>query len=72
MVIVLVDLPVILTMYHFFFFLLLFKFHLIVKIINNGNRTAEMCPGFQIRGSSGPHLEKFGGPLLNFGGPANL
>ena len=35
-------------------------------------RTPEMYPGFQIMGSSGPLLEKFGGPLLNFGGPANL
>ena len=34
--------------------------------------TAEMYPGFQIMGSSGPLLEKFGGPLLSFGGPANL
>ena len=33
---------------------------------------AEMYPGFQIMGSSGPLLEKFGGPLLSFGGPANL
>ena len=33
---------------------------------------AEMYPGFQIMGSSGPLLEKFGGPLLRFGGPANL
>ena len=33
---------------------------------------SEMYPGFQIRGSSGPLLEKFGGPLLSFGGPANL
>ena len=32
----------------------------------------EMYPGFQIMGSSGPLLEKFGGPLLSFGGPANL
>ena len=30
-----------------------------------------MYPGFQIMGSSGP-LEKFGGPLLCSGGPANL
>ena len=27
----------------------------------------EMYPGFQIMGSSGPRLEKFGGPLLTFG-----
>ena len=27
----------------------------------------EMYPGFQIMGSSGPLLEKFGGPLLSFG-----
>ena len=33
---------------------------------------AEMYPGFQIMGSSGPLLEKFGGPLLSFGGPADL
>ena len=33
---------------------------------------AEMYPDFQIMGSSGPLLEKFGGPLLSFGGPANL
>ena len=33
---------------------------------------AEMYPGFQIMGSSGPLLEKFGGPLRSFGGPANL
>ena len=33
---------------------------------------SEMYPGFQIMGSSGPLLEKFGGPLLSFGGPANL
>ena len=32
----------------------------------------EMYPGFQIMGSSGPLLEKFGGPLQRFGGPANL
>ena len=32
----------------------------------------EMYPGFQIMGSSGPLLEKFGGPLLSFGGPADL
>ena len=32
----------------------------------------EMYPGFQIMGSSGPLLEKLGGPLLSFGGPANL
>ena len=32
----------------------------------------EIYPGFQIMGSSGPLLEKFGGPLLSFGGPANL
>ena len=33
--------------------------------------TAEMYPGFQIMGCSGPLLEKFGGPLQSFGGPAN-
>ena len=33
---------------------------------------AEMYPGFQIMGSSGPLLENFGGPLQSFGGPANL
>ena len=33
---------------------------------------AEMYPGFQIMGSSGPLFEKFGGPLLSFGGPADL
>ena len=27
---------------------------------------------FSNYGSSGPLLEKFGGPLLSFGGPANL
>ena len=32
----------------------------------------EMYPGFQIMGSSGPRLEKFGGSLQSFGGPANL
>ena len=32
---------------------------------------SEMYPGFQIWGSSGPLFEKFGGPLQNFGGPAN-
>ena len=32
----------------------------------------EMYPGFQIMGSSGPLLEKFGGRLQSFGGPANL
>ena len=31
-----------------------------------------MYPGFQIMGSSGPLLEKFGAPLLCSGGPANL
>ena len=31
----------------------------------------EMYPGFRIWGSSGPLFEKFGGPLQNFGGPAN-
>ena len=30
-----------------------------------------MYLGFQIWGSSGPLFEKFGGPLQNFGGPAN-
>ena len=40
-----------------------------MKIINS---LSEMYPGFQIMGSSGPLLEKFGGPLLSFGGPANL
>ena len=35
-------------------------------------RIAEMYPGFQIMGSSEPLLEKFGGPLQSFGGPANL
>ena len=34
--------------------------------------TTEMYPGFQIMGSSGPILEKFGGPLQSFEGPANL
>ena len=33
---------------------------------------SELYPGFQIMGSSGPLLEKFGGPLLSFGGPADL
>ena len=33
--------------------------------------STEMYPGFQIWGSSGLLLEKFGGPLQNFGGPAN-
>ena len=40
--------------------------------VNKDLTPAEMYPGFQIRGSSGPLLEKFGGPLLSFGGPANL
>ena len=31
-----------------------------------------MYTGFQIWGSSGPLLEKFGGLLQSFGGPANL
>ena len=31
-----------------------------------------MYPGFQIWDSSEPVLEKFGGPLHSFGGPANL
>ena len=30
----------------------------------------EMYPGFQIMGSSGPLLEKFGGSLQSIGGPA--
>ena len=29
---------------------------------------SEMYPGFQIMGSSGHLCEKFGGPLLSFGG----
>ena len=33
-------------------------------------KLTEMYPGFQIMGSSGPLIEKFGGPLLSFGGPA--
>ena len=36
------------------------------------NGKSEMYPGFQIMGSSGPFLEKFEGPLLCSGGPANL
>ena len=28
-----------------------------------------MYPGFQIWGSPGPHIEKFGGPFQSFGGP---
>ena len=47
-----------------------------LKIVNGGSwiieQSTEMYPGFQIMGSSGPLFEKFGGPLLNFGGPANL
>ena len=35
------------------------------------DKSAEMYPGFQIMGSSGPLLEKFGGPLLSFGGPSS-
>ena len=31
-----------------------------------------MYPGFQIMGSPGPLLEKFGGPMQSFGGPDNL
>ena len=45
--------------------------HMCLLTVNNNNN-AEMYPGFQIMGSSGPLLEKFGGPLLSFGGPANL
>lgn len=40
-----------------------------IQVDKNG---PEMYPGFQIMGSSGPLLEKFGAPLLSFGGPANL
>ena len=38
----------------------------------DGTHFEEIYPDFQIMGSSGPLLEKFGGPLLSFGGPANL
>ena len=44
----------------------------VYAIIRWLNKYTEMYPGFQIMGSSGPLLEKFGGPLLSFGGPANL
>ena len=49
-----------------------FSINLLVVYRESVNLIAEMYPGFQIRGSSGPLLEKFGGPLLSFGGPANL
>ena len=38
----------------------------------DGTHFEEIYPDFQIMGSSGPLLEKFGGPLLSFGGSANL
>ena len=45
--------------------------HFIVLLYDRTSTSPEMYPGFQIWGSSGPLFEKFGGPLQNFGGPAN-
>ena len=46
-----------------------------IEVKNQGcgsSMDTSVYPGFQIMGSSGPLLENFGGPLLSFGGPANL
>ena len=39
--------------------------------IHLNDKKAKMYPAFQIMGSSGPLLEKFGGPLLSCGGPSS-
>ena len=54
------------NIYIYIFFNLVFFFCMIRYVF------PEIYPGFQIMGSSGPLLEKFGGPLLSFRGPANL